>query len=306
MIDLVANRRWFFIISAIIIVPGLVCLAIFGLKLGVDFSSGTAMTLHLDRQVELSEVRQELSNLGHGEAIIQSAGGGDFFIRLREISPDETQALITNLEAGLNTKATVSSLYSVSPILARGTIRNTIIAVIATTIGILLYMMWAFRRMPNPVRWGACAVAALAHDILVVIPVFSILGVVAGVEVDASFVTGLLAVVGISVNNIVVVFDRIRANLKRGTTSNFDIAVNSGITESIVRSLNTGLATLLVIVALYLLGGATIRNLVLVLLVGIATGIYSSICIAGQLLVAWDKINLRRLFGLPSIGKKTA
>ena len=306
MIDLVTNRRWFFIISAIFIVAGLVCLAIFGLKLGIDFSSGTAMTLHLDRQAELGEVRQELSKLGHGEAIIQSAGKGDFFIRLREISPEETQALLTSLEAGLNTKATMSSLYSVSPILTRGTTRNTMIAVIATTLGILLYMLWAFRRMPNPVRWGACAVAALAHDILIVILVFSILGQVAGVEIDASFVTGLLAVVGISVNNIVVVFDRIRANLKRGTASNFDMAVNSGITESIVRSLNTGLATLLVIVALYLLGGTTIRNLVLVLLVGIATGIYTSICIAGQLLVAWDKTNLRRLFRLPSIGRKTA
>jgi preprotein translocase subunit SecF len=306
MIDLVANRRWFFIISAIIIIPGLVCLAIFGLKLGIDFSSGTAMTLHFEKQVELAEVRHELSDLGYGKAVIQSAGQNDFFIRLQEISTEETQTLLSSLEAGLNTEVTVSSLYSVSPILARGTIRNTIIAVIVTTLGILLYMLWAFRRMPNPVRWGTCAVAALAHDILIVIPVFSILGLVAGVEVDASFVTGLLAVVGISVNNIVVVFDRIRANLKRGTASNFDMAVNSGITESIVRSLNTGLATLLVIVALYLLGGATIRNLVLVLLVGIVTGIYSSICIAGQLLVAWDKTNLRRLFRLPSIGRKTA
>jgi preprotein translocase subunit SecF len=297
MIDLVTNRRWFFIISAIIIIPGLVCLAIFGLKLGIDFSSGTAMTLHFDRQVELSELRQEMSKLGHDEAIIQDAGNGDFFTRLREISVEENQALISGLETGLNTKVTEPSLYSVSPVIAQGTLRNTVIAVIATTVGILFYMVWAFRRMPNPVRWGTCAVAALAHDILVVIPVFSILGLVAGVEIDASFVTGLLAVVGISVNNIVVVFDRIRANLKRGTGSSFEIAVNSGITESIVRSLNTGLATLFVILALYLMGGATIRNLVLVLLVGIATGIYSSICIAGQLLVAWDKVSLRRLLG---------
>ncbi|MFH0942436.1 MAG: protein translocase subunit SecF [Chloroflexota bacterium] len=297
MINLVTNRRWFFLISAIIIVPGLVCLAIFGLNLGIDFSSGTAMTLHFDRQVQISELRQEMSQLGHDEAVIQDAGSGDFFIRLREITADENQALITGLETGLNTKITESSFYSVSPVIVQGTVRNTGIAVIATIVGILLYLAWAFRRMPNPVRWGTCAVAALAHDILVVIPLFSILGLVAGVEIDASFVTGLLAVVGISVNNIVVVFDRIRANLKRGTGGSFEAAVNSGINESIVRSLNTGLATLFVILALYLLGGATIKNLVLVLLAGIVTGIYSSICIAGQLLVTWDKISLRGLFG---------
>jgi preprotein translocase subunit SecF len=298
MIDLINTRRWFFIISAALIIPGLVCLAIFGLKLGIDFSSGTAMSLHIDKQVELGELRQELTKLGHGNAIIQPSGTGDFFIRLREISSEDIQALLSGLEAGLNSKVTVNSLYSVSPILASGTIRNTLIAVIATTVGILLYMIWAFRRMPNPLRWGTCAVAALAHDILVVIPLFSILGLVGGVEVDASFVTGLLAVVGISVNNIVVVLDRIRAKLKQSTGISFEMAVNSGINESIVRSLNTGLAALFVILALYLLGGPTIRNLVLVLLVGIATGIYSSICIVGQLLVAWDKTNLRRLFGL--------
>ncbi len=298
MIDLVTNRRWFFMISGTIIVLGLVCLSIFGLRLGIDFSSGTVMTLHLDRPVQIGELRQEITRLGYDEAVIQSAGDGDFLVRLREVSTEENQALISNLETGLSAKVTELNLYSVSPIIARGTLRNTGIAVSITTVGILLYMMWAFRRMPSPVRWGTCAVIALAHDLLVVIPLFSILGLLAGVEVDASFVTGLLAVVGISVNNIVVVFDRIRANLKRRNASSFENAVNTGITESIVRSLNTGLATLFVILALYLLGGTTFRNLVLVLLVGSATGIYSSICIAGQLLVAWDKMSFRRLFRL--------
>jgi preprotein translocase subunit SecF len=125
--------------------------------------------------------------------------------------------------------------------------------------------------------------------LVVVIAVFSILGWVAGVEVDALFVTGVLAVVGVSVNNIVVVFDRIRENLKRGVSRDFEVVVNYGIIESLGRSLNTGLATLFVILALYLLGGTTTHSLVLALLIGIATGIYSSLCIAGQLLVVWEK-----------------
>ncbi len=301
MIDLIGKRHWFFIISAIVIIPGIMSLAIFGLKPGVDFSSGTAMTLQFEPEVELSQLRQELADLGYDRAIVQPAGKGEFFIRLPEISSEENIKLKEGLEAGLVTKVTVSSLYSVSPMVARGTVRNTIIAIIVASVGILLYISWAFRKMPKPIRWGTCAIIALVHDLVVVIAVFSILGWLAGVEVDALFVTGVLAVVGISVNNIVVVFDRIRENLKRGVSTDFEVVANFGIIESLGRSLNTGLATLFVLVALYLLGGVTTHNLVLVLLIGIATGVYSSLCIAGQLLVVWDKG-----LGRPALSQKQA
>ncbi len=289
MIDLVGKRNWFFLISAIVIIPGIISLAVFGLKPGVDFSSGTAMTLNFDKEVELSQLRQELTDLGYDRAVVQPAGEGEFFIRLPEISAEETTKLKGSLETGLDTTITVSSLYSVSPIVAAGTVRNTIIAVVVASIGILLYISWAFRKMPKPLRWGTCAVIALMHDLVVVIAVFSILGWAAGMEVDALFVTGVLAVVGVSVNNIVVVFDRIRENTKRGVSRDFEVIANYGIVESLGRSLNTGLATLFVIVALYLLGGVTTHTLVLALMIGIATGIYSSLCIAGQLLVVWEK-----------------
>jgi len=289
MIDLVGKRNWFFLISAIVIIPGIISLAVFGLKPGVDFSSGTAMTLHFDKVVELSQLRQELTKLGYDQAIVQPAGEGDFFIRLPEISSEQTTNLKDSLQTGLDTTLTVSSLYSVSPTVAAGTVRNTFIAVIVAAIGILLYISWAFRKMPNPIRWGTCAIIALLHDLIVVIAIFSILGWAVGMEVDALFVTGVLAVVGVSVNNIVVVFDRIRENTKRGVSRDFEVVANYGIVESLGRSLNTGLATLFVIVALYLLGGATTHTLVLALLIGIATGIYSSLCIAGQLLVVWEK-----------------
>ncbi|OGN91416.1 MAG: protein-export membrane protein SecF [Chloroflexi bacterium RBG_13_48_17] len=289
MIDLVGKRNWFFLISAIVIIPGIISLAVFGLKPGVDFSSGTAMTLSFDKGVELSQLRQELTDLGYDKAVVQPAGEGDFFVRLPELSSEQTTNLKDSLQTGLDTNITISSLYSVSPIVAAGTVRNTFIAVVVAAIGILLYISWAFRKMPKPIRWGTCAIIALLHDLVVVIAVFSILGWVAGVEVDALFVTGVLAVVGVSVNNIVVVFDRIRENMKRGVSRDFEVVANYGIIESLGRSLNTGLATLFVIVALYLLGGATTHTLVLALMIGIATGIYSSLCIAGQLLVVWEK-----------------
>lgn len=301
MIDFVGKRRWFFLISAALIVIGIISLAVFGLKWGVDFSSGTAITLRFENEVELGQLRQELTDLGYDAASIQSSGEKEFFIRLQEISSDEYTQLKEGLEAGLDNTITDSSVFTVSPIIAAATVRNTIIAVVVASIGILLYVSWAFRKMPNPFRWGTCAVLALFHDLIIVVAIFSILGWAAGMEVDALFVTGVLAVAGVSVNNIVVVFDRIRENSKRGISSDFEVVANCGIMESVGRSMNTGLATLFVIVALYLLGGVTIRNLILALLVGITTGIYSSLCIAGQLLVVWDKGEWRQLFSwLPS------
>ena len=289
MIDFVGKRHWFFRISAVLIIFGIISLAVFGLKWGVDFSSGTAITLQFEEVVELAELRQQLADLGYDTATIQSAGEEQFFIRLREITSEEYVQLKEGLQAGLGSNITDSSVFTVSPIIAAATVRNTGIAIVIASIGILLYVSWAFRKMPKPFRWGICAILALFHDLVIVIAIFSILGWAAGMEIDALFVTGILAVAGVSVNNIVVVFDRIRENLKRGVSGDFEVVANCGIMESVGRSMNTGLATLFVIVALYLLGGVTIQNLILALLVGITTGIYSSLCIAGQLLVVWEK-----------------
>jgi preprotein translocase subunit SecF len=290
MIDFVGKKHWFFLISFILIISGIISLAVFGLKWGVDFSSGTAITLRFEKEVDLGQLRQELADLGYSTSPQPNKDVvGEFFISLPEISSDQYNQLKAGLEAGLGTNITDSSIYTVSPMVAMATVRNTFIAVIIASIGILLYISWAFRKMPKPFRWGICAILALLHDLIIVIAVFSILGWATGMEVDSLFVAGVLAIVGVSVNNIVVVFDRIRENLKRGVSSDFEVVANCGIMESVGRSLNTGLATLFVIVALYLLGGVTIRTLILALLVGITTGIYSSLCIAGQLLVVWEK-----------------
>ncbi|GAH90494.1 unnamed protein product, partial [marine sediment metagenome] len=167
--------------------------------------------------------------------------------------------------------------------------RNAGIAVIIAAVAMLLYIVWAFRRMPKPFRWGTCAIIALIHNVLIVVGIFSILGQVANVEVDAMFITGLLAVVGYSINNTVVVFDRIRENMSKGISPDFAVTVNSSIIETLGRSLNTSLTTLCVILALFLFGGATIHHFILVLLIGLLAGTYSSLFIAGPLLVVWEK-----------------
>jgi preprotein translocase subunit SecF len=297
MIDFVGKRYWYFLISAIVIIPGIISLIVFGLKPGIDFKSGTNMTLHFSPSVEEAQLRQSLTNLGYTDAVIQRTGEGDFIIRLREISSDEKQALVDGIGAATGSQVTVSNFAVVSPVIASQTARYAIIAVVVAAVGILLYITWAFRRMPNPLRWGTCAIIALIHDVLVVLGIFSILGWVAGVEVDALFITGMLTVAGYSVHDTIVVFDRIRENITRGISRDFEETVNFSIVQTLTRSLNTSLTVLIVLAALFILGGVTIRYFVLVLLIGVTTGTYSSICNASQLLIVWEKGEWGRFIG---------
>jgi preprotein translocase subunit SecF len=306
MMNLVGKRKWFFLISAVVIIPGLLSLIIFGLKPGVDFSSGTTMTLRFDSPVDQADLRRQLIAQGYDSSTVQRTGEGDFFIRLGEMTPDQRQELIESLESTFKTNITVRDFYAVSPVIATETARNATIAVGVAAIFMLFYIAWAFRRMPKPYRWGICAIVALLHDVLVVMGVFSILGWLAGVQIDAMFITGMLTVVGYSVNNTVVVFDRIRENVSKGIGKDFESNVNASIFETVARSLNTSLTTLLVILAILLFGGITIRYFVLVLLIGVIAGTYSSMLIAGPLLVVWDKGGWRGFFSwLPFVKKTT-
>ncbi len=288
MFDIVGKRFWFFLISGVVILIGVISLAAVGLKAGIEFSSGSMMTVGFEQAVDQSELKKELAGLGYANAIIQSTGEGDFLIRLPELSG----AAKTEVEAGLSEgfgTLEVKEFDTVSPMVATETARNAAIAVAVAAIGILLYIAWAFRRMPNPFRYGACALVALAHDALVALGVFSILGGILDWEINLMFVTGILAVIGYSVNNSVVVFDRIRENLTKYVKSDFEVVVNNSLVETLSRSLNTSLTTLLVVSALLLFVGVAIRNFAVVLLIGIIAGTYSSVCIAPQLLVVWEK-----------------
>jgi preprotein translocase subunit SecF len=303
MIDIVNKRQWFFLISGILIIAGIISLAVFGLKPGTDFIGGTSMTLQFSpidgHEVSWSDfqsqLRDEMAKLGYGEATIQNAGGGSFIIHISEITSDEANELADELGAELDSQVERTDYYSASPTIGAETARNAGVAVIIAAVAMLFYIVWAFRRMPSPFRWGTCAVIALIHDVFIIVGIFSFLGWLAGVEIDALFITGLLAVVGYSINNTVVIFDRIRENVSRHISADFGVTVNSSIVETLGRSLNTSLTTLFVILALFLFGGATIHYFVLVLLLGVIIGTYSSVCISGQLLVVWEKKEWRSL-----------
>lgn len=288
MFDIVGKRFWFFLLSGIVILVGIIFLAIFRLNLGIEFGSGSMMRVSFDQEIDQVQLRGELANLGYESAIVQRTGGGDFYIRTAELSREQKAELQNALAARFGNLGE-TEFYSVSPMVAVETAQNAAIAVAAAAIAVLLYISWAFRRMPSPFRYGTCAVIALVHDVLVVLGVFSILGWLLGWEINLMFITGVLAVIGYSVNNTVVIFDRIRENLILGVSSKFKVVVNNSLVETLSRSLNTSLTTVVVVLALLLFVGASIQNFAVVLLIGIIAGTYSSICIAPLLLVAWEE-----------------
>ena len=302
--DIVSKRAWFFLISALIILPGIIAMMIPpAIKPGIDFTSGSALNIIFTQPVSEADVRDELIRLGHSEARIQKTGERSVFIRTDVLEPEvrrEDGTLTSELaliEQGLKENVAAiedTEFDSVSPIVARETVRNAIIVVLIATLGILAYVTWAFRAVPNPLRYGVSAVLALVHDILLIIGIFSILGKVMNTEVNSMFIAGLLTVMAYSVNDTIVVFDRIRENVARNVDRPLGGVVNTSIMETLGRSLNTSFTTLFVLLALLLFGGPTIRSFLLVLSIGVVVGTYSSICIASQFLVMWDQGEIRK------------
>jgi preprotein translocase subunit SecF len=299
MFDIIGKRFRFFAISGVLLLICTVSLSSLGLKAGIEFSGGSQLTLSFNEDIELSELKQELDNLGYGNAIVQQAlGSGDFLVRTFELSDSEEAELVNELAATFGPLDSRSD--DISPITARETTNITTIAIAVAAVGIMLYVTWAFRRMPKPFRYGTCAIVALLHDTLIAIGVFSILSGILDWEVNLMFITGILAVIGYSVNNTVVIFDRIRDNLSRSEDNDFKTVVNNSLVESLTRSINTSLTTMIVVLALLLFVGSTIQNFAVVLLIGIIAGTFSSLFIAPLLLVVWENREwLRFLRWLP-------
>lgn len=288
MFDIVGKRLWFFLISGGVILIGIISLLVFGLKPGIEFGSGSMMTISFEREVDQSQLRQELASLGYAETIIQRTGTGDFLIRTTTLSEGKKAELKNTFTTKFGNLKEMD-FYSVSPIVAAETAHNAAIAVAIAAVGILLYVTWAFRRMPNPFHYGTCAVAALIHDVLVAVGVFSILGRIMGWEINLMFITGILAVIGYSVNNTVVVFDRIRENQIKGVSTNFEVVVNNSLVETLGRCLNTSMTTIFALLALLLFVGAAIQNFIVVFLIGLIAGTFSSTFIAPNLVIVWEK-----------------
>ena len=296
--DFIGKRNWFFLLSLLVIVPGVAFLIISpGLKPGIDFTGGSTMTLEFPVEVEQEDLRLELTGAGQPDAIVQKMERRTFFIRTKELRQQEKDALVETLKSSLSPGGLqILSFDLVSPAVAAETVRNAFYAVLAAAVGMFLYLWWAFRNVPKPFRYGAAAIIALLHDTAVVIGIFAILGALFDIEVNTMFLVAILTVIGYSVNDTIVVFDRLRENILRYPNRPLAASANLSISESLGRSLNTSLTLIFTLMALLLIGGPTITVFLWVLLIGVVTGTYSSIAIATPVLVIWESGEVGRLF----------
>jgi preprotein translocase subunit SecF len=295
--NIVKNKNIFFGISLLVIIPGVISLLLWGLKPSIDFAGGTQLTLLFPKTITAttaSTIRTVFSDQKQQLVTLQYTDK-QAVIRTTVIDQKKNDQLITALQQSIGTFKE-EQFETIGPVIGSETTTNAIYAVILASILIVLYIAWSFREVPKPEsswRFGICAVIALLHDALVVLGIFSLLGHFFGVEIDSLFVTAILTVIGFSVHDTIVVFDRIRENLRR-TRMPFATIVNESMLQTMTRSLNTSLTVLLVLSTLLLFGGESTRWFIAALLIGILSGTYSSIFNASLLLVVWHDWDEKR------------
>lgn len=292
---IVERRGLYFLISLLLTLPAIIYMiwSTFAngqpLPLSIDYTGGVTWEVRFAEPVQPSDVRQVIVDNGHADTVATLVGDDRTVqIKTDELTPDEKATLVEAMTAQFG--APEERLYrNIGPAIGQEVSRAAIIAVAIASVLILLYLAWSFRQVPHPFRYGTCAVVALVHDVLVTISFICLMNLFFGWEIDALFLTAILTVIGYSVSDSIVVFDRIRENLKRHRTESFATIANRSIIETASRSLGTQVATLLTMVSILMLGGPTLQKFIAIMVVGIVSGTYSSIFNAAALLVAWDE-----------------
>jgi preprotein translocase subunit SecF len=308
MEHIVRHRYWWFAISLLLIVPGAIFLGLYGLRTGIDFSGGSLWDIRfLERsrdQLNTEEIGGVFAQQGFEGALVQFSEEkvGDktvpaALVRTKAATPEQQTQVVNALRAKYG-QVDRAEVQSVGETVSAESTRSAVIAVLGACVAILIYLSLSFRRAPHPIRFGVCALVAMLHDVLVVVGVAAILGHFIDLEVDALFLTALLTVISFSVHDTIVVFDRVRENLiTRRSGETFEDIVNHSIVQTLPRSINTQLTASFTLVALLLFGGESIQHFVMILLIGLISGTYSSIFNAAQLLVVWENHEWRRWFG---------
>jgi preprotein translocase subunit SecF len=273
MLDIVGKRYWYYLLSAIVVVPGLISIILFGLNFSIDFTGGSIWEVQFAEGVSVrpAQLTELFAEHGFGDTLVQSSQGNVFLIRSKTLDAVTRNAMQAEMETRFG-EFTELRFESVGPSVGGEVQRRAYLVVGVAAVAILLYISFAFRHVANPVRYGACAIIAMVHDIFVVVGLASIFGVLLAWEVDALFLTALLTVIGFSVHDTIVVFDRIRENSRRYAGLPIEGIVNHSIIQTLDRSINTQLTVIFTLTALVLFGGITIRNFVLTLLIGIISG----------------------------------
>jgi len=300
MLNIIQKRSWWFAFSGILVLVSVVALLVWGLRPSIDFTGGNLLELQLSNpelnQTSLYNIIKD-NNFDNNPVIQTSATENRYMIRLKSIDEVAHQALFSKIQEA-DPGVEELRYEFIGSVIGQELKSRAFYAIILVVIGMILYVAWAFRKVSYQISSWACgfiAVFALLHDILIVLGLFAILGHFMQVEVGLPFVAALLTILGYSVNDTIVVFDRIRENLhKKGKHSDFEETVNISVNETIARSINTSFTTLIVLIMVFFLGGATLKFFILALIVGITVGTYSSIFLASTLLVTTQKFFAKR------------
>ncbi|HKY83465.1 MAG TPA: protein translocase subunit SecF, partial [Anaerolineales bacterium] len=291
MIDIVGRRYLYFAISALVILPGLIALAIWGPPAAaIDFTGGNLLEVRFEASLRPAPAAAVATaeRLGIDDTLVQTAGESDLVIRSRPLEADQKAQLLAALETEAGASVTVLRDEHVGPSIGAEVAQRAVGAVALAVLGILGFITYAFRGVPHAARYGVAAILAMLHDVLVVISVQVLLGRFLFWEIDALFLTALLTVIGFSVHDTIVVFDRIRENQRIHRRLSYDVLVNHSIVQTLGRSINTQLTVMLTLLALLLFGGSTTQHFVTILLIGVLSGTYSSIFNAAPILVVWE------------------
>lgn len=292
---IIKYRKIWYAFSLLIFIASLFAIFKFGLKQGIDFTGGALLEAEYAVKPDVIAIKQKIDRLSLGNAVVQPSGDKNIIIRMRDLSEAEHQKVLSAvLSVGQGKEIRFDSI---GPVIGKEMKKKSVTAMILVIVMIILYIAFAFRKVSQPVNsfyYGLMAVAALIHDVTLPAGVFAVLGHYYGVEVDTLFVTALLTVLGFSVHDTIVVFDRIRENLRNSADkNNFEAVVGASVNQTIGRSINTSLTVILVLLAIFFLGGESTKYFSLVLLIGVSIGTYSSIFLASPLLVTLQKFKSR-------------
>lgn len=291
-LQVIKNSSIWFAFSGLLIIGSFVSIGLFGLNFGIDFTGGTLMEFEVEREATVVELREFYTNQGF-DAVIQEAGEDSFIVRTAEMTHEQHLEIVSGLEERYG-EVEEHRFDAIGPVFGEELKRKSIWAMVLLLSLIVIYIAWAFRKVSEPIqswKYGILTIVAAVHDIIIPLGIFAVLGEFYGYQIDTAFVAALLTILGYSINDSIVVFDRTRENLvvRRHADDQFADVVESSVQQSFARSINTSLTTLLVLLAILFFGGTTTRPFILALVLGVMSGVYSSISLASSMLVAWEK-----------------
>jgi preprotein translocase subunit SecF len=292
MLNILGKRYLYFLLSLIIIVPGFIVMAINGMPLAIDFTGGSLLEVKFNNATlpSTADVVQVYNDMGITDIKVTTSGNDLLIIRSTFLDETQRAEVVASMESKFNTTVEIQKFDSVGPTIGEQVTKRAGLAIAVAALGVVLFITFAFRGIQNAFRYGICAVIAMLHDILLVVSISAIGGHFFGWQVDSLFLTALLTVIGFSVQDKIVVFDRVRENSNIFRKLDFEKLVNHSIVQTLQRSINTQLMTSeFLLLALALFGGVTLREFAVILLVGLFSGTYSSIFIAAPILVVWEK-----------------